>query len=392
MPGGSGLLDQICEGFDEIVAAARDVVEKCPSACSSSCVDCLQTFRNGYYHKYLDRKLALECLDSWGRSITLAHEIPTHQPSAEPTDGSHPVNEKERRLRHLLRAAGFEEGVRGEQLRLDRSIGTTTPDVIYRGPDHAADEGICIYLDGLSNHLHGNARTSEQDQRIRSWLRNHGWEVIEITSVELDDQEAMTRHFRKLAGYLGAAPLKAALAADRAWFERAGAEPQLQTRTSLRVVKPDDGGRYRTCVPLVPLKAAAGGFGEPSFIEDGQWEWVEVDSQRQLRAGMFVAQVVGKSMEPLVPDGAHCLFTSPVTGSRQGRVVLVALRDETDPETGERFTIKRYESEKVTAGDGAWRHVRVTLKPRNPAFSPIVLTSDDEGQVQVIAELVEVLG
>jgi ATP-dependent helicase YprA (DUF1998 family) len=392
MPGGSGLLDQLCERFEEIVAAARDVVEKCPSACVSSCIDCLQTFRNGYYHKYLDRRLALQCLDAWGRTIKLAHEIPTHQPSSEPRDGGHPVNERERRLRHLLRAASFEEGVRGEQLRLDRSIGTTTPDVIYRAPDHGPDEGICIYLDGLSSHLHGNPQTREQDQRIRSWLRNHGWEVIEISAVELDDAEAMTRHFRKLAGYLGAATLKSAIGTDRSWFERAGAEPEAKARPSLRIVTPADPDRHRTCVPLVPLEAAAGGFGDPQFIEDGQWDWVKVDSRRPLRAGMFVAQVVGKSMEPLIPDGSYCLFQAPVTGSRQGRVVLVALRAETDPETGERFTIKRYESQKVKADDGAWRHLRVTLKPHNPAFEPIVLTTDDESIVHVVAEFVEVVG
>lgn len=33
----------------------------------------------------------------------------------------------------------------------------------------------------------------------------------------------------------------------------------------------------------------------------------------------------------------------------------------------------------------------VTLKPVNPEFEPIVLTGADEGELQVIAELVEVL-
>src|SRR5262249_54898110 len=47
MPGGSGLLDQICARFEEIAAIARGVVENCPAACKLSCVDCLQTFRNG---------------------------------------------------------------------------------------------------------------------------------------------------------------------------------------------------------------------------------------------------------------------------------------------------------------------------------------------------------
>jgi len=45
----------------------------------------------------------------------------------------------------LLLAAGIEEGIRGEQIRLDRAIGTTTPDVIYRGPHHGADEGVCCH-------------------------------------------------------------------------------------------------------------------------------------------------------------------------------------------------------------------------------------------------------
>ncbi|MCC7171425.1 MAG: DUF1998 domain-containing protein [Planctomycetes bacterium] len=391
MPGGSGLLDQLCERFTEIVAAAREVVEKCPSACTGSCIDCLQTFRNGFYHKHLDRKVALQCLDAWGRTARADHEIPKRQPTVPSRDAGQPVNESERRLRHLLAAAGFEDGLRNEQVRLDRSIGTTTPDVIYRNEDHGPDEGICVYLDGLSGHLHGNAQTREQDQRIRSWLRNHGWEVIEISAVELDDPDAMTRHFRKLAGYLGRSSLKASLAADRTWYERARSGSPSHRASSIRIESPSEPDRYRTCVPLVPLKAAAGGFGDPQFIEDGQWDWVAIDSRRSLRPGMFVAQVIGRSMEPLIPDGSHCLFQAPVTGSRQGRVVLVALRDDRDPETDERFTVKRYESSKAVDDDGVWRHVTVTLKPQNHEFKAIELTCHDEGSVRVVAEFLEVV-
>jgi SOS-response transcriptional repressor LexA len=72
--------------------------------------------------------------------------------------------------------------------------------------------------------------------------------------------------------------------------------------------------------------------------------------------------------------------------------VLVQLRDSADPETGERYTVKRYESEKATSEDGTWRHVRITLKPENPSFQPIELTADDEASVRVIAEVVEVMG
>jgi SOS-response transcriptional repressor LexA len=68
----------------------------------------------------------------------------------------------------------------------------------------------------------------------------------------------------------------------------------------------------------------------------------------------------------------------------------VQLRDATDPETGERYTLKQYESEKETHGD-SWRHSKITLKPINRDFQPIVLSAEDEHQLQVVAELVEVL-
>jgi len=158
----------------------------------------------------------------------------------------------------------------------------------------------------------------------------------------------------------------------------------------LRIAPGTPEERYKKCVPLVPLKAAAGAFGDPQHIEDGGFEWVAVESRHRLRKGMFVAQVVGKSMEPHIPDGAWCLFRAPVEGTRQGKTVLVQLRDATDPETGQRYTVKRYESKKAKRGD-SWHHERITLKPVNPDFESIVLTDTVEDQVKVVAELVEVL-
>ena len=158
----------------------------------------------------------------------------------------------------------------------------------------------------------------------------------------------------------------------------------------LRLVEPDPAERYTTCVPLVPLKAAAGAFTDPQQVDDGDFAWVTVETSRRLRPGMFVAQVIGQSMEPVIPDGAYCLFVAPVGGTRQGKTVLVQMRDGTDPENGERYTVKRYESEKTGDGD-AWRHTRITLKSINPDFAPIVLTVSDDRELAVVAEVVEVL-
>ena len=159
----------------------------------------------------------------------------------------------------------------------------------------------------------------------------------------------------------------------------------------LRIIAPRPEERYVTCVPLVPLDAAAGAFSDPQHVNDEDFEWVAVETKHRLRRGIFVARVVGESMEPTIPDGAHCLFRAPVEGTRQDKIVLVQMRDAMDPENGHRYTVKRYES--LKAGDGAsWRHSEIRLKPVNPDHEPIVLTGEDKGALQVVAEVLEVVG
>ena len=156
-----------------------------------------------------------------------------------------------------------------------------------------------------------------------------------------------------------------------------------------------------TCVPLVPLEAAAGAFGRDTFTGDAGWQWnaddnegwpwVEVDTPHRLRPGMFVARVVGHSMEPKILDGAYCLFAAPVEGTRNGKIVLVELLDSRDPETNQRYTVKRYRSQKSTTPD-TWHHEKITLEPLNPDYQPLTFTANPEEKLKVIAELVEVLG
>jgi SOS-response transcriptional repressor LexA len=155
------------------------------------------------------------------------------------------------------------------------------------------------------------------------------------------------------------------------------------------VGEPPEADRYRTCVPVYSLRAAAGAFGDSQAVEpDG---WAEVPGHR-LRPGMFVAQVVGRSMQPRIPDGSWCLFRSPVEGSRNGRIVLVQHHDIDDLETGGSYTVKQYRSEKAVGPDGTWHHVQIALEPLNADFQPIVLAPADEAEVAVVAELVDVLG
>jgi len=159
-----------------------------------------------------------------------------------------------------------------------------------------------------------------------------------------------------------------------------------------RRVPPGKVDPYRNCVPAVDLKVAAGGFA-PGEAEPGRYDWVALDGGVTPAPDLFVAQVVGESMNRRIPNGAWCLWRLNPAGTRQGKVVLAQSRNIEDPEHGGQYTVKVYDSEKVAAEDGGWQHERITLKPdsTDPAFEPLVREGGDGADLRIVAELVEVL-
>jgi len=146
--------------------------------------------------------------------------------------------------------------------------------------------------------------------------------------------------------------------------------------------------------PVIDLRFAAGAFSDSQALEEGATGWVGLPDWVHPRPDLFVAQVVGESMNRRIPNGAWCLFRANPAGTREGKVVVVQHRSIADPETGGQYTIKVYSSEKVPAGDGGWRHRRIALRPDSdrPGFEPIVIEvgDEDEGFV-VVAEMLMVL-
>ena len=92
-----------------------------------------------------------------------------------------------------------------------------------------------------------------------------------------------------------------------------------------------------------------------------------------------------------IPEASYCLFRFERCGSRNGLVVLVESRLVSDPETFQRFTVKRYKSEKEDLGDGQWRHKKIVLSPDNKEFKDIVLENVSGEDFRVVAEFIEVL-
>jgi type I restriction enzyme R subunit len=156
-------------------------------------------------------------------------------------------------------------------------------------------------------------------------------------------------------------------------------------------VAPADLVPFENAVPLYTLEAAAGGFGAEQSVEPE--DWVAPGGSTDPGPGLFVARVVGESMNRRIPNGAYCLFRHPVEGSRDGRVLLVEQASISDPDHGGQYTVKVYRSERETLPDGSWRHTEIRLEPDTdaPGYEPIVLQGMPEDAVRVIAELVEVL-
>ena len=142
---------------------------------------------------------------------------------------------------------------------------------------------------------------------------------------------------------------------------------------------------YVTHLPRYSLAVAAGKFLENQEVEEEGWE--ETPADLRLSEQMFVATIAGRSMEPKIPDGSLCVFRQGVTGSRQGRLVLV---EQLGGGANDRYTVKRYASDKAQREDGTWSHERITLLPLNPEFESWTLDQQEE-KFRIVAEFVRVL-
>jgi hypothetical protein len=146
--------------------------------------------------------------------------------------------------------------------------------------------------------------------------------------------------------------------------------------------------RFQTHLPLYSLRAAATRFGEDMEVEAE--DWIRTPENLRLTEDMFVARVVGRSMEPLVPDGSLCVFRYSVVGTRQGKLLLIQHLAASD--SGGEFTVKRYTSSK-TVGEEGWRHERIRLEPLNPDFPAWDLDPSEleDGPYRVRGEFIRVL-
>jgi SOS-response transcriptional repressor LexA len=364
--GGAGLLANLreAEGWQRVAERALEILhvnpktgEDMPDACERACYDCLLSFYNQREHQLLDRKAAVPFLLKLRSIVLHGAQTQTWESFVANGVGSEPTVIK--RLRDL----GFPTPVGQHSLVKDGDQPITEADLLY-------PHDVVVWIQGAPHH---RPWVQQRDEKLRRQLRALGYRLVEIWPERIDDGVA------ELAGRLGRNDILSKLhkRADRDVAPVLQLSPRSEAEPFVRHL------------PVYTLEAAAGRFMENRAIEE--LGWVVAPSGLRLDETLFVAQVRGRSMEPMIRDGAWAIFRTGVAGSRQGRIVLVQLTDAEDPEGGGRFTVKRWRSTKEPSEDGDWRHGSITLEPVNPEFEPIRLDSADADVAIVVAEYVGLL-
>ncbi|WKD86360.1 LexA repressor [Polaribacter huanghezhanensis] len=133
---------------------------------------------------------------------------------------------------------------------------------------------------------------------------------------------------------------------------------------------------FENAIPLYDLKVAAGCFGSNQQVED--MKWINIPNKVKPSKDLFACQVIGESMNKVIPNGSYCLFRKYSGGSRNGQIVLVESTNIHDSDFGSCYTIKEYESKKHQNEEG-WKHQSIILKPlsTNKNYEKIVLEDEE---------------
>ena len=132
------------------------------------------------------------------------------------------------------------------------------------------------------------------------------------------------------------------------------------------------------------MRAAAGNFIDWSRVEVSKW--ITLPAHIKPSKDLFACEVVGESMNRIIPNGSICLFRRYESGSRNGKIVLVQYNRIPAEDLGQGYTVKEYRSTKRITEE-QWNHESIILHPlsTDPSFEDIILTEDQSTDLRVLA-------
>jgi very-short-patch-repair endonuclease len=201
VPGGSGFLTQLsrywqasCEKGAQVIGGCRGCGEE------EACYGCLKTYRNQQYHEELSRATACQMLVDLAADVVQTNDIP---PVVLERSGPLPDTESdaEQNLEALLIAHSFPLPAE-RQYRVDLGGGdSTVADFAY------PDERVLVFVDGMSERIHGNSQQRLRDTILRAKAKMAGYSVVAPTAQTLSDEIGAAAFLNELAVFLGRADL-----------------------------------------------------------------------------------------------------------------------------------------------------------------------------------------
>jgi very-short-patch-repair endonuclease len=192
LPGGSGFLQLIIQTYTKIIENALKKLNECD--CEESCYKCLLSFTNQQYHSILNRFEAVEILEKYNLFLKFSNDIPPlfeqKKEEIEKTDSS-----AEEKFIKILKSQNFLLPQFQYKVSLNGNE-YTVADFAY------PDKKILIYIDGLSENIHGNPLQQQKDKLLRAKAKMKGYEIIEISAEGLDDDEYISMVLENIAVYL----------------------------------------------------------------------------------------------------------------------------------------------------------------------------------------------
>lgn len=168
--------------------------------------------------------------------------------------------------------------------------------------------------------------------------------------------------------------------ADLYWLSTS--KPTPAARHGLTLVHGGKAPAGKVAVPVYSLQAAAGAFSSGQAPE--ALGHVQLPRRVARLPGLFVAQVVGDSMDRVVPSGSYCLWqhlrVNGAAGPAKGEYLIARRPNDLDVDLGE-FTFKRW--------GGTGSNERLEPMSTNPVHKVIVL--DPAERVEFIARFVQII-
>ena len=195
IPGGSGFLEEIERNWKHIMKYSEKILKNC--TCEKSCYKCMRNFGNQIHHDILNRHIA-------GSLISEIASEPVKQTDIPPVHVSRPAavgttdSTAEEKFLHILQKFKYPQPDKDHE-KVQVSPGHfIEADFVFENESG----NILIFIDGTSKSLHGGRDAAIKDKKNRALLKKNGYQVIQITAQELDDEEAMMEHMIELSVFL----------------------------------------------------------------------------------------------------------------------------------------------------------------------------------------------